>query len=72
VSGWWADVVGGKRDHLGVHNSGNVVLIKSDVERGDWVCIDGQQRMTTTALLVAALRYVRSFLFVRISHTFYI
>ncbi len=52
----------GKRDHLGIHNSGNVVVVKDPdgVQHPDevpsWILIDGQQRMTTTSLLVAAIR----------------
>ena len=45
----------GKRDHLGVHNTGNVVLQTS--KHGDgFIVIDGQQRITTAMLLLAALR----------------
>ena len=58
MSTWLKDAVGGTRDHLGVHNSGNVVVVRSkgaEVEL-DWTLIDGQQRMTTTSLLVAAIR----------------
>ncbi len=40
---------------MGIHNSGNIVLHK-EAGQDDWICIDGQQRMTTTSLLVAALR----------------
>ena len=50
------DVVGGKRDHLGVHNTGNVVLKLSSMDEG-YIVIDGQQRITTTMLFLAALRY---------------
>ncbi len=32
VSGWFRDAVGGKRDHLGVHNSGNVVVVRDQSE----------------------------------------
>jgi len=47
--------VRGQRDHLGVHNTGNVVLIAS--QHGDgYIVVDGQQRITTTMLLLAALR----------------
>ena len=56
ISGWFCDTVGGKRDHLGVHNSGNVVVKRSEAEGGNWICIDGQQRITTATLLVAAIR----------------
>jgi len=49
------DVVRGQRDHLGVHNTGNVVLKTS--KHGDgFIVIDGQQRITTTMLLLTALR----------------
>ena len=44
------------RDHLGIHNSGNVVVKRSAAEDGNWICIDGQQRITTASLLVAAIR----------------
>ena len=51
----WQDVVRGNRDHLGVHNTGNVVLKTS--QHGDgFIVIDGQQRITTTMLLLTALR----------------
>lgn len=56
VFGWWNDVVRGKRDHLGIHNSGNVVVKRSEEEEDGWIVIDGQQRFTTTNLLAAALR----------------
>ena len=49
------DVIGGKRDHLGVHNTGNVVLKLSSIDNG-YIVIDGQQRITTTTLFLAALR----------------
>ena len=57
VSDWWKDLLNGSRDHLGLHNSGNVV-VKKFVENSTefFVCIDGQQRLTTTLLLCAALR----------------
>merc|ERR1712218_715898 len=52
---WFEDVVRGQRDHLGVHNTGNVVLKTS--QHGDgYIVVDGQQRITTTMLLLAALR----------------
>ena len=39
------------------HNSGNVVVKKVvDNSTEVFVCIDGQQRLTTTSLLCAALR----------------
>ena len=40
----------------GIHNSGNVVVRRSEAEGGNWICIDGQQRITTATLLVAAIR----------------
>ena len=52
---WFEDVVRGSRDHLGVHNTGNVVLKTGD--SGDsFIVIDGQQRITTTMLFLIALR----------------
>jgi len=51
---WFEDVVRGKRDHLGIHNSGNVVVKKSSHNEG-LIIIDGQQRITTTLLLLSAL-----------------
>merc|ERR1712126_684577 len=51
---WFQDVIGGKRDHLGVHNTGNVVLKLSSIDNG-YIVIDGQQRITTTTLFLAAL-----------------
>ncbi len=63
MGGWFRDCVGGTRDHLGVHNSGNVVVKRSEAEaeaddegKAAWIVIDGQQRLTTTSLLVASLR----------------
>ena len=52
------DVVRGKRDHLGVHNTGNVVLTTQ--EGNGYIVVDGQQRITTTMLLLTALRHVKS------------
>ena len=53
---WFEDVVRGSRDHLGTHNTGNVVL-KSSVDDGQetFIVIDGQQRITTTMLFLIAL-----------------
>lgn len=45
----------GSRDHLGVHNTGNVVMKFSSQDRG-YILIDGQQRVTTCLLLLAAVR----------------
>ena len=97
VDVWFDDVLKGKRDHLGLHNSGNVVVKKinssfpPDVTSLDeptptstvshnngaslsspkatsttvtspistpavYICIDGQQRLTTTLLLCASIR----------------
>jgi len=52
---WFQDVTGGKRDHLGVHYSGNIVLKLSTVDDG-FIVIDGQQRITTTMLFLTAVR----------------
>ena len=49
----------GKRDHLGVHNTGNVVL-KAAQDGEGFIVVDGQQRITTTMLLLTALRQVKS------------
>ena len=51
--GWWNDAYRGKRDHLGLHNSGNVVVKPINDEL---IIIDGQQRITTTLLLLSALK----------------
>ncbi|XP_059079579.1 uncharacterized protein LOC131877800 [Tigriopus californicus] len=53
ITGWWRDTCAGTRDHLGIHNSGNVIMKLIGTE---WILIDGQQRMTTTSLLVASIR----------------
>merc|ERR1711892_1642464 len=52
---WFEDVVRGKRDHLGIHNSGNLIVKKSAHKEG-LIIIDGQQRITTTMILLAALK----------------
>ena len=54
---WWDDARHGKRDHLGLHNSGNVV-VKKCKQTADLIVIDGQQRITTTLILLTALRHV--------------
>ena len=57
VNVWFDDVITGKRDHLGLHNSGNVVVKQVEVKGSSaTILIDGQQRLTTTLLLCAALR----------------
>ena len=57
VNVWLDDAIAGKRDHLGLHNSGNVVVKQVEVQGSNAaICIDGQQRLTTTLLLCAALR----------------
>jgi hypothetical protein len=54
---WFEDVVRGKRDHLGVHNSGNLIVRRLDGPGGgSLVIIDGQQRLTSMMLLLASLR----------------
>lgn len=53
ITGWWRDTCTGTRDHLGIHNSGNVIM---KLFGSNWIIIDGQQRMTTTSLLVASIR----------------
>ncbi len=56
VSGWIADAVNGKRDHLGIHNSGNIVTVEDKNESAFLLIVDGQQRITTESLLIAAIR----------------
>merc|ERR1712142_1327595 len=51
---WFEDVVRGKRDHLSIHNSGNLIVKKS-VHGEGLIIIDGQQRITTTILLLSAI-----------------
>eukprot|EP01135_Chromosphaera_perkinsii_P003905 Nk52_evm6s262 gene=Nk52_evmTU6s262 len=53
AKGWIRDVLAGKRDHFGVHNSGKVIVKGF---KGDLLVIDGQQRLTTESLLLAAIR----------------
>ena len=52
---WWNDVHHGKRDHLGHHSSGNVVVKPNDSNQ-ELIIIDGQQRLTTTLILLITLR----------------
>jgi len=52
---WFEDVVRGKRDHLGIHNTGNVILKRSPHNKDALIVIDGQQRITTTMLFLSAL-----------------
>merc|ERR1712156_883577 len=51
---WWNDVHHVKRDHLGHHNSGNVVVKPN--QNKELIVIDGQQRLTTTLILLITLR----------------
>ena len=54
--GWWDDVINGQRDCVtDVHCSGKVRVKFDDADKV-WNIIDGQQRITTTLLLVAAIR----------------
>jgi len=50
---WFEDVVRGKRDHFGIHNTGNLVV--TEVGR-EMMVIDGQQRTTSTMLFLASTR----------------
>ena len=62
---WWADIFRGTRDHLGLHNTGNVV-IKPNESSKELIILDGQQRLTTTFIVLSALKgtvdYFASFL----------
>ena len=42
---WFEDCVRGRRDHLGSHNTGNLILT---TVRGQRLLIDGQQRVGHT------------------------
>jgi len=55
---WFEDVVRGQRDHIGTHNTGNVVFKKSNHQEDNhgYIVIDGQQRLTTTFLFLVAVR----------------
>ena len=53
VRGWVRDVFCGKRDLFGAHNCGKIVMKEFE---GDFLVIDGQQRLTTESLLLAAIR----------------
>jgi len=55
VERWYTDSRRGSRDHLGIHNTGNLVVRWSQQDQG-YILIDGQQRVTTTLLLLTALR----------------
>jgi len=50
---WFEDVVRGKRDHFGIHNTGNLVITEVG---GEQMVIDGQQRTTSTMLFLASIR----------------
>jgi len=52
IQGWWNDVMS-PTTSLGYHITGKVIFKERD---GLLVCIDGQQRSTTTSLLLATLR----------------
>jgi len=55
IQRWYDDVRMGKRDHLGTHNTGNLVIKYSPPDKA-YILIDGQQRITTTLLLLSAIR----------------
>jgi len=55
IDRWYRDCRRGSRDHLGSHNTGNLVIKWSEMDQG-YILIDGQQRVTTTLLLLAAIR----------------
>lgn len=50
---WWEDMRRGKRDHLGLHNTGNIVVKHQE---NSIIIVDGQQRATTTMLCLAAIK----------------
>ena len=65
--GWWNDMLNAKRNVPGGHSVGKIIFVRQAAETlGDaagyhptpevLVCVDGQQRLTTTQLLVASLR----------------
>lgn len=51
---WWNDVHHGKRDHFGHHSTGNVVVKPN--KNQELIIIDGQQRLTTTLIMLISLR----------------
>ena len=51
---WWNDVHHGESDYFGQHSTGKV-RVKPN-EKNELIIIDGQQRFTTTLILLAALR----------------
>jgi len=51
---WWNDVHHGERDHLVGHNCGKM-RVKPN-QNGELIVIDGQQRLTTTMIFLAALQ----------------
>ncbi|XP_023349067.1 uncharacterized protein LOC111717842 isoform X2 [Eurytemora carolleeae] len=57
IHSWFDDTRNGTRDHLGIHNTGNLVARWSDLDQG-YILIDGQQRVTTTILFLVAIRDV--------------
>ena len=58
VSQWFDDVVRGQRDIHGTHNTGNVIVKRDSENPEDFIIIDGQQRITTTVILLATLSKV--------------
>ena len=58
VSQWFDDVVRGARDIHGSHSTGKLIVKRASDNSEDLIIIDGQQRVTTTFILLAAIRDV--------------
>jgi len=66
LRGWWNDVLQGRRNVPGGHSVGKVIFTRESSQGHDasaacptddmLLCVDGQQRITTTQLLMASLR----------------
>jgi len=57
VEQWYNDSRRGSRDPMGSHNTGNLVITTlSPDQPNHFILIDGQQRVTTTLILISALR----------------
>eukprot|EP00088_Acartia_fossae_P027521 TRINITY_DN2826_c0_g1_i10.p1 TRINITY_DN2826_c0_g1~~TRINITY_DN2826_c0_g1_i10.p1 ORF type:complete len:478 (-),score=92.41 TRINITY_DN2826_c0_g1_i10:347-1780(-) len=56
VERWYSDTKRGTRDPMGSHNTGNLILTSSTESSEEYLLIDGQQRVTTTLIFLAAIR----------------
>lgn len=56
VERWYNDTRRGTRDPMGSHNTGNLIITRSSLSSDSYLLIDGQQRVTTTLIFLAAIR----------------